>query len=163
MNPEKPIKISDFLSKTEFYQYLHQQLKALLEDETDSIVIMAQATALIHHSLNWHWTGFYRVLENELRLGPYQGPPACTRIGFGKGVCGTCWKIQDLIYVPDVNAFPGHIACSSFSRSELVIPIFDLKKQVSAVLDIDSVHLNGFDACDQEGIKNLASLLNARL
>ena len=129
------------------YVELYQDLIALLEGETDEIARMAETVALIHGRMDFFWTGFYRVADDCLVLGPFQGPPACFRIGFGKGVCGTAWKEDRTQVVPDVEAFPGHIACSSLSRSEIVVPVHR-NGRVTAVLDIDSKELGTFDDTD---------------
>ena len=109
-----------FMNKTEKYQLLYEQIDALLNKENDKIANMANVAALIHEMFNFWWTGFYRVIDNELVLGPFQGPIACTRIAFGRGVCGTAWKEAQTIVVKNVHEFPGHIACSSESKSEIV-------------------------------------------
>ena len=115
---------------------------------------MSNIAAIIHDTFKFWWTGFYRVIDNELVLGPFQGPSACTRIGYGKGVCGTAWKEGKTIVVEDVHEFPGHIACSSASKSEIVIPIFK-DNQVIAVLDIDSENLATFDNIDKEWLEKI--------
>ena len=112
------------MSKTEKYQLIYEQIRASLNKESDEIANMANVAAIIHETFRFWWTGFYRVIDNELVLGPFQGPVACTRIAYGKGVCGTAWQRRSTIVVPDVEEFPGHIACSSLSRSEIVVPIF---------------------------------------
>ena len=146
------------MSKAEQYKLLHAQLKGLLEGETDRTANLANAAALIHGTFGFWWTGFYLVQGRELVLGPFQGPIACTRIPFGKGVCGTCWERRQTVVVPDVEAFPGHIACSSASRSEIVVPILR-GGEVVAVLDIDSRELATFDEKDAAGLEDLAALL----
>lgn len=146
------------MSKAEQYALLHTQLKGLLEGETDRTANLANAAALIHESFGFWWTGFYLVRDRELVLGPFQGPIACTRIPFGKGVCGTAWARRETVVVPDVEAFPGHIACSSLSRSEIVVPILR-GGEVVAVLDIDSRELATFDGQDAAGLEALASLI----
>ena len=146
------------MSKAEQYALLHAQLKGLLEGETDRTANLANAAALIHESFGFWWTGFYLVHGQELVLGPFQGPIACTRIPFGKGVCGTAWARRETVVVPDVEAFPGHIACSSLSRSEIVVPILR-GGEVVAVLDIDSRELATFDGQDAVGLEALASLI----
>ena len=145
------------MNKTEKYQLLYEQVKALLNKEKDEIANMANVAALIHETFNFWWTGFYRVIDNELVLGPFQGPIACTRIAFGKGVCGTSWKEEQTIVVNDVHEFPGHIACSSASQSEIVVPIFK-ENQVVAVLDIDSEKLATFDETDKEWLEKIVGL-----
>ena len=146
-----------FMNKTEKYQHLYEQIKALLNKEKDEIANMANVAALIHETFNFWWTGFYRVIDNELVLGPFQGPVACTRIAYGRGVCGTAWKESQTIVVKDVHEFPGHIACSSASQSEIVVPIFK-ENQVIAVLDIDSEKLATFDEIDKEWLEKTVSL-----
>ena len=130
----------------------------MLADESDPIANMANVAALIHETFHFWWTGFYRVMDHHLVLGPFQGPVACTRIAYGKGVCGTAWKEQKTIIVADVEQFPGHIACSSASKSEIVVPIIADGK-VKAVLDIDSEHLATFDANDARGLEAIVELL----
>lgn len=141
------------------YETLLPQLASLMADERDEICRMANFCALLHEEMKFFWTGFYRVIDGELRLGPFQGPIACTRIAKGRGVCGTCWQQGRTIIVPDVEQFPGHIACSSLSRSEIVVPIKDYNNDVIAVLDIDSKALNTFDAIDQEYLEKAVLLL----
>ncbi|MFZ9295426.1 MAG: GAF domain-containing protein [Bacteroidia bacterium] len=153
------ITAASYPSKSHYYDALFIQLQALIAHEHDAIIIMAQTAALLHFSNTWHWTGFYRVSKHELLLGPYQGPPACSRIAFGKGVCGTAWKEARTINVPDVNQFQGHIACSAFSQSELVIPIYNSQNCICAVLDIDSTETHAFDATDVAGIEKLCTLI----
>ena len=126
--------------KEEKYALLHKQVAAVVGDESDPIANMANVAAMIHHTFGFWWTGFYRVVGEELVLGPFQGPLACSRITYGRGVCGTAWKEECTQVVPDVEQFPGHIACSSASKSEIVVPLFKDGK-VTAVLDIDSEHL----------------------
>ena len=145
------------MNKTEKYQLLYEQIKALLNKEKDEIANMANVASLIHETFNFWWTGFYRVIDNELVLGPFQGPIACTRIAYGKGVCGTSWKEEQTIVVKDVHEFPGHIACSSASQSEIVVPIFK-ENQVVAVLDIDSEKLATFDNIDKEWLEKIVGL-----
>ena len=145
------------MSKTDKYQLLYEQVKALLNKEKDEIANMANIASLIHETFSFWWTGFYRVIDNELVLGPFQGPVACTRIAYGKGVCGTSWKEEQTIVVEDVHEFPGHIACSSASQSEIVVPIFK-ENQVVAVLDIDSEKLATFDNIDKEWLEKIVGL-----
>ena len=130
------------------YRELLQEAEALIAGETDEIANMANLAAAIHAKFGFHWVGFYRVHGEELVLGPFQGPVACTRIRYGRGVCGTAWKEGRTLIVPDVDQFPGHIACSALSRSEIVIPI-TRAGAVVAELDIDSAELNTFDAVDE--------------
>lgn len=144
--------------KEEKYALLYKQIVALVEGESDTIANMANIAAMIHFTFNFWWTGFYRVCGKELVLGPFQGPLACSRIAYGRGVCGTAWKEQTTQVVPDVEQFPGHIACSSLSRSEIVVPVWDNEK-VIAVLDIDSEHLATFDSIDQEWLEKIVGLL----
>lgn len=177
------------MSKEEKYKALLPQAKALCEGETDMIAQMANLAALLHHEFGFWWTGFYRVKRSEvgglrpdvpdaeatsdlqpptsdLILGPFQGPLACMHIGYGKGVCGTAWKERRTVVVPDVEEFPGHIACSSESRSEIVVPIFEKaevggqRSEVIAVLDIDSRELATFDDTDRRYLEQLVSYIN---
>ena len=145
--------------KTEQYQLLTKQIRALIEDETDLVAVMANVCAAIHETMGFWWTGFYRVINGELVLGPFQGPVACMHIGYGKGVCGTAWKEQRTIVVPDVEQFPGHIACSSLSRSEIVVPIFSKDGAVVAVLDIDSKELSTFDEVDCQYLEGICKMM----
>lgn len=145
-------------SKEELYQNLYPQIVSLIENESDIIANMANLSACLAETFRFWWVGFYRVIDNELVLGPFQGPLACTRIKKGRGVCGTAWQREKTIIVPDVELFPGHIACSSASRSEIVVPIFR-GKDVMAVLDIDSEELNTFDNTDQKWLERITSLL----
>ena len=147
------------MKKEEKYQELYRQLEAMLCGEDDMIANMANMAAMLHERFEFWWTGFYIVKNSELVLGPFQGPVACTRIPFGKGVCGTSWKKKETVIVPDVHQFPGHIACSSLSQSEIVIPIFD-GEDVYAVLDIDSKDLATFDETDKEWLEKIVRLLN---
>lgn len=135
-------------SKRELYENLLPQIKSLVEGETDVIANMANVSACLKDTFNFWWVGFYRVIGDELVLGPFQGPLACTRIRKGKGVCGTAWQEAKTMIVPDVDAFPGHIACSSLSRSEIVVPVVK-NSSVVAVLDIDSEKLATFDETDR--------------
>lgn len=146
------------MTKTKKYQELYKQLQSLLSGEDDQIANMANMSALIHETFGFWWTGFYIVKGDQLVLGPFQGPIACTRIPYGKGVCGTSWQRQETIVVPDVEEFPGHIACSSLSRSEIVVPIFR-NNSVYAVLDIDSKELATFDNIDKEWLEKIVELL----
>lgn len=145
-------------SKEEKYATLLPQLKSLIEAEDDVIANMAYVAACIMETFHFWWVGFYRVIDNTLVLGPFQGPLACTRIKRGKGVCGTAWDKAQTIVVEDVEQFPGHIACSSASRSEIVVPIFDRDNNVVAVLDIDSEYLNTFDSTDKKWLEEVARL-----
>lgn len=144
--------------KKEKYELLLAQVEAVTSDEADMIANMANVAAMIHETFGFWWTGFYRVIGDELVLGPFQGPMACTRIKKGRGVCGTAWAEEQTQVVPDVDKFPGHIACSSASRSEIVVPIFR-EGEVVAVLDIDSQHLNTFDDTDRQCLEKIVTLL----
>ena len=146
------------MNKTEKYQELYKQLQSLLSGESNQIANMANMAALIHETFGFWWTGFYIVKGGQLVLGPFQGPIACTRIPYGKGVCGTAWQRQETIVVPDVEEFPGHIACSSLSRSEIVVPIF-INNSVHAVLDIDSKELATFDDTDKKWLEKIVELI----
>ena len=150
------------MSKQEDYKLLLSQVKAMVKDETDAVANMANVAALIQEAFHFWWTGFYRVIREQLVLGPFQGPVACTRIGFGKGVCGTSWKDKKTIVVADVEQFPGHIACSSESRSEIVVPLFK-GDEVIGVLDIDSEKLATFDETDKEWLEQIAEVVSAVL
>lgn len=141
-------------TKSELYSNLLPQMKSLVENEPDSIANMANIAACLRDTFHFWWVGFYRVIGNELVLGPFQGPVACTRIKKGRGVCGTAWQEKKTIIVPDVDKFPGHIACSSLSKSEIVVPIFN-DNEVVAVLDIDSEKLNCFDEVDKKWLEKI--------
>lgn len=143
------------MNKDEKYRLLTKQISALIEGETDSVAVMANVCAAIHEAMGFFWTGFYRVKDGELVLGPFQGPVACMHIGFGRGVCGMAWKQRETIVVPDVEQFPGHIACSSLSRSEIVVPVFSEDGEVQAVLDIDSKELATFDDIDRQYLEEI--------
>ena len=147
------------MEKTDKYRLLERQIAALLEGETDTIAKMANVAAVLHETFGFWWTGFYRVAGNELVLGPFQGPVACMHIPFGKGVCGTAWKRNETVVVPDVEQFPGHIACSSASRSEIVVPVHGADGAVTAVLDIDSDRLATFDEADKVWLEKIVTLL----
>lgn len=146
------------MNKVEKYQLLQQQIKALSAGETDQVAVMANVAAAIHLEMGFWWTGFYRVQNGELVLGPFQGPVACMHIGYGKGVCGTSWKQGETIVVPDVEQFPGHIACSSESRSEIVVPVRSAEGEVIAVLDIDSKDLATFDEVDKQWLEEIVKV-----
>lgn len=146
------------MTKAKRYQELYKRISAILSGESDMIANMANCAALIREEFGFWWTGFYIVKEGQLVLGPFQGPVACTRIPHGKGVCGTAWQRKESIVVPDVELFPGHIACSSLSRSEIVIPMLR-DDTVYAVLDIDSKELSAFDQTDREWLERIAGLL----
>ena len=144
--------------KEQKYVLLYKQIASLVEGENDTIANMANVAAMIHFTFGFWWTGFYRVAGEELVLGPFQGPLACSRIKYGRGVCGTAWREQQTQVVPDVEQFPGHIACSSMSRSEIVVPVWR-GEEIVAVLDIDSEHLATFDEVDKEWLERIVALL----
>ncbi len=146
------------MTKQEKYQLLVEQARSLVEGERDAISVMANLSAAIHEAMGFWWTGFYIEKEGELHLGPFQGPVACYRIPHGKGVCGTAYARRETVIVPDVEQFPGHIACSSLSRSEIVVPVWR-GDDIVAVLDIDSKDLNTFDATDQQYLEQIVSFL----
>ena len=147
-------------NKCEKYSVLYEQIKALTEGEDDLIANMANISSMIHQTFGFWWTGFYRVCGEQLVLGPFQGPLACSRIKFGRGVCGTAWKKAETVIVPDVDKFPGHIACSGASKSEIVVPVFSKDgSSVTAVLDIDSDYLDTFDLTDKEWLEKIVDLL----
>lgn len=155
-------------TKEEKYKMLFLQIRSLIEDEDDMTANMANISSMIHRTFGFWWTGFYRVADSgTLVLGPFQGPVACTRIPYGKGVCGTSWKLKETLIVPDVDAFPGHIACSSASRSEITVPVFkndlssdETDREVIAILDIDSDELDTFDECDRLWLEKIVDLLH---
>lgn len=149
-------------NKVEMYESLLPQIESIIEDENDKIANMANITAAIAEMFGFWWTGFYRVDGEELVLGPFQGTLACTRIGYGRGVCGTAWKDEKTIVVEDVEKFPGHIACSSLSRSEIVVPVFKDNK-VYAVLDIDSKELATFDETDRKYLEKLTEMVSEKI
>ena len=146
-------------TKKEQYETLLPQIKALLEGEPDLIANLANITGALKEQFNWLWVGFYLVKNDELVLGPFQGPVACTRIKKGRGVCGTSWAKAQTLIVPDVEKFPGHIACSSLSRSEIVVPIIRNNK-VIGVLDVDSIEPDQFDNIDQDYLEQIIELIN---
>ena len=147
--------------KEETYKLLVSQIASLIDGEKDTIAVMSNVAAAIHQTMGFWWTGFYRVIGNELVLGPFQGPVACMHIPYGKGVCGTAWQRAETIIVPDVEQFPGHIACSSESKSEIVVPVFDHDGKVMAVLDIDSEQLATFDEVDRKYLEDICKLIKA--
>ncbi len=157
------------MTKEERYKSLLPQVKALCEGEDDLIAKMSNVAALLHYEFGFWWTGFYRVVNNELLLGPFQGPIACVHIAYGRGVCGTAWKERRTVVVPDVEEFPGHIACSSESRSEIVVPVFShsnnqaikqsSNQTIIAVLDIDSRDLATFDDIDAHYLEQVVALM----
>ena len=144
--------------KNEKYELLYKQIVSVVAAESDPIANMANVCSMLHQTFGFWWTGFYRVVRGELVLGPFQGPMACTRIAKGKGVCGTAWSEERTQVVEDVDKFPGHIACSSLSRSEIVVPIWR-NNEIIGVLDIDSEHLATFDTTDQEWLERIVQLL----
>lgn len=146
------------MDKKDRYQELYRQIESVVSGETDQIANMANVAALLHEAFGFWWTGFYIVKGNQLVLGPFQGPVACTRIDYGKGVCGSSWQRKETIIVPDVHQFPGHIACSSLSKSEIVVPIFS-GTEVFAVLDIDSRELATFDEADRIWLEKIVKQL----
>ena len=146
------------MTKAEKYRLLLPQIEALVAGETDMIAKMANVSAALHETFGFWWTGFYRVENDELVLGPFQGPIACTRIKYGRGVCGTSWQRGETVVVPNVHEFPGHIACSSASNSEIVVPVFHNDK-VIAVLDIDSTEFGTFDETDKTYLEQIVGLL----
>ena len=141
---------------------LSEQIKSLVEGETDEVAVMANVAAAIHLEMGFWWTGFYRVVNDELVLGPFQGPVACMHIAYGRGVCGTAWKQQETIVVPDVEQFPGHIACSSESRSEIVVPVRSASGDIIAVLDIDSKELGTFDQVDKQWLEEIVKVFDKK-
>lgn len=145
-------------TKAERYALLTRQIETVVAGETDMIARMANVASMIHHTFGFWWTGFYRTMGNELVLGPFQGPLACTRIAFGRGVCGTAWRDEQTIVVPDVEQFEGHIACSSASRSEIVVPLRQ-NGVIIGVLDIDSCELATFDATDREWLERIVECI----
>lgn len=147
-------------TKEEKYQSLLPQIKGLLEGENDLIANMANVCAALKTAMDFFWVGFYLVKDEQLVLGPFQGPVACTRINKGKGVCGTSWQNNEVIIVDDVDNFPGHIACSSLSRSEIVLPVRDAKGAIKGVLDVDSEHLASFDTTDRLYLQQILNLLS---
>ena len=153
------LNITASTNKTEQYTTLIPQIEALLYGEPDLVANLANISAALKEQFKWFWVGFYMVKGNELVLGPFQGPVACTRIALGKGVCGTAWQQAKTLIVPDVDAFPGHIACSSLSRSEIVVPVFH-DNEVVAVLDVDSELLDQFNKTDAQYLEQLVKLVN---
>ncbi len=150
--------VSTSTSKEDRYQTLIPQIESLIVGEPDLVANLSNISAALKQAMGFFWVGFYLVKDNQLVLGPFQGPIACTRIDFGKGVCGTAWKEKRTIIVADVNAFPGHIACSSESKSEIVLPAFK-KDEVFLVLDVDSSRPNDFDETDHHHLAKLISLI----
>ena len=153
------LQITTSANKEEQYQSLIPQIEALLYGEPDLVANLANIAAALKEQFKWFWVGFYLVKQNELVLGPFQGPVACTRIAKGRGVCGSAWQQAETLIVPDVDKFPGHIACSSLSRSEIVLPLFHNNKVVG-VLDVDSSELNEFDEIDAKYLTQIVNLIN---
>lgn len=147
------------MEKSERYQDLYAKVEAMVDGETDLVANMANIAAMVHETFGFWWTGFYIVKDSCLVLGPFQGPVACTRIPFGKGVCGAAWMRRETVIVPDIELFPGHIACSSLSRSEIVVPVLR-DSEVMAVLDIDSKELSSFDDTDRLWLERITQLLS---
>ncbi|MBQ8657316.1 MAG: GAF domain-containing protein [Prevotella sp.] len=147
------------MTKQERYEQLLPQIASLIEGERDEVAVMSNVVAALHEAMGFFWTGFYRVKDDVLVVGPFQGPTACFRIAYGRGVCGTAWKTGQTQVVPDVEQFPGHIACSSLSRSEIVVPLFNADGTVRAVLDIDSKELATFDETDRHYLEQLCKML----
>jgi L-methionine (R)-S-oxide reductase len=146
-------------TKEEQYEALIPQIKGLLQGESDLVANLGNIAAALKEQFGWLWVGFYLVKNNELVLGPFQGPVACTRIKKGRGVCGTSWAKAETLVVPDVEQFPGHIACSSLSRSEIVVPII-YKEEVIAILDADSAELENFDSTDKKYLEQIVQLVS---
>ncbi len=151
------------MDKNKTYELLVKQVESLLEGENNTVGQLANAAALLHETMGWWWTGFYLVKDGELQLGPFQGPIACYRIKHGRGVCGTAWAENRTIVVPDVEQFPGHIACSSLSRSEIVVPLRNSDGEVTGVLDIDSKDLATFDETDARWLEEIARVIERTL
>ena len=156
---EQIIISEDISSKEDIYISLLPQIRSLIEGETDLVANLANVAAALKEAFNFFWVGFYLVKNNQLVLGPFQGPIACTRIAYGRGVCGTSWRDKKAIIVDDVNQFPDHIACSSLSQSEMVIPIIR-NNELMAVLDVDSDKLNQFDETDQKYLSEIVEWIN---
>ena len=148
------------MEKKEKYELLLQQVESLIAGETNKVGVLANVSAAIHEAMGFFWTGFYLVNDNELILGPFQGSVACYHIPYNKGVCGTAWARRQTVVVPDVEEFPGHIACSSLSRSEIVVPVFNASNEVVAVLDIDSKELSTFDEVDQYYLERIVRIVS---
>lgn len=155
------IAVSQTTDRSIIYQEIAPQIAALIEGETDLIANLANIAAALKEAFGFFWVGFYLKKETELVLGPFQGPLACTRIKFGEGVCGRCYTTKQTLIVPDVEAFPGHIACSSLSKSEIVLPVFGRSGEVAMVLDVDSDKLNDFSETDAEGLKQVVNIIES--
>jgi GAF domain-containing protein len=148
------------MEKNKTYQLLVKQVESLIEGESNTVEQLANVASLLHEAMGWWWTGFYLVRDGKLRLGPFQGPVACYDIQPGRGVCGTAWQEDRVVVVPDVEQFPGHIACSSLSRSEIVVPLHDGDGKVVGVLDIDSKELATFDEVDAQWLEEIARVIS---
>lgn len=157
------LKISSESTKGEKYQELLPQIQALIAYENNMTANLANIAAALHQAFSWWWVGFYMVENNELVLAPFQGPIACTRIKYGRGVCGTAWKEAKSQLVPDVEKFPGHIACSSLSVAEIVVPIFNKSGQVIGVLDVDSERFDVLDAIDVQFLEKIGQFITEKL
>jgi len=156
----KPIRIPDAAEKQSLYGEASAKLQGLLEGEGDPVAVMASIAAVLHDTMpHYFWTGFYRVVGEQLVIGPYQGTPGCLRIARGRGVCGTAWQRGETIVVEDVHAFPGHIACDARSQSEIVVPWRNAAGEVIAVLDVDSTLKAAFDGIDGEGLERILGML----
>ena len=151
------------MEKAKNYELLAPQVESLAGGYSDEIAVMANVCAALRETMGYFWVGFYRVSGTELVLGPFQGSVACFKIPFGKGVCGTAWQRRETIVVEDVEQFPGHIACSSLSRSEIVVPLFDQTGEVRAVLDIDSTELGDFDDTDRQWLEQMMQAVARQL
>ncbi len=151
--------IPDFDNKDDNYKLIYQQAETMLGSETNRIANMANLCAILKYGMHFFWVGFYLVVHKELVLSVFQGPVACTRIAFGKGVCGKAWSTKQTLIVKDVEKFEGHIACSSLSKSEIVVPLFDHNNNCYGVLDVDSDKLNFFDQTDQRWLEKLVRLI----
>jgi L-methionine (R)-S-oxide reductase len=151
------------IGRTKIYEALLPQINALVETESDLTANLANVAAALKEAFGFFWVGFYLVKEGQLVLGPFQGPIACTRIPFHKGVCGASYSRKETILVPDVEVFPGHIACSSASKSEIVLPVFHRNGTVAMVLDVDSDQINDFSEADAEGLRQIIALIERKL
>lgn len=157
------LKIAQTANKKQKYNTLIPQLQALTAGETDVVANLANIAAALHQTFGWWWVGFYWVKADELVLGPFQGPVACTRIKFGRGVCGSAWKERQSLLVPDVHAFPGHIACNSASVAEIVVPVFDASGKVVGVMDVDSEKYDVLDETDVSMLEEICRLISKTL
>ncbi len=157
------IEFSDTNNREIIYKEITPQIKSLVADETDLIANLANIAAVLKEAFGFFWVGFYLTKENQLVLAPFQGTLACTRIDFNKGVCGHCYTTQEIVIVPDVDEFPGHIVCSSAAKSEIVVPIFGKNGEVFGVLDVDSDKLDDFSEIDAEGLKKIVEIIEEKL